>query len=529
MKTNKLINIFLSGLLGTFLLSGCTNDFKDINTNKRVLAEIDLATVGNVYAGVQYDGLMSGWNFQISQNLFSDLYSQYYSNWQTKFQTDRNVLNRDWLGAAWGGFYGSAANNLGVVMDKTDPAVTPGYEKQYALAQIWKVFIYQRQTDYWGPIPYSQVNNGQNAVGYDSQQDIYADFFVLLDAATTTLSGFTGQNAFGSNDQIYGGSVDKWLTFANTLRLRVALRISKVDPATAKIQAEKAVAAGVMESNADNAIFHVSTGDYGWNPLPIMLPWNEFRMSASMESVLKGFQDPRISAYWRPPVKNSLGKPNTDPNFYRGMRNGLSISQISDSTRHYDKLSTMSARWSTPGNEYVTPIEVLLSSEAYFLRAEGALKGWNMGMTAQDAYNKGIEMSLSYWGSDATAIATYQAGTTTPVALADFDTPPMTNIPVKWSADPAQQLEQVITQKWIALFPDGWEAWGDRRRLELPKLYPVIVSDNTDVPIGQIMRRVGYVPSEFNTNQAAVDDAIVKLGGPDIASTRLWWDPAVAK
>jgi hypothetical protein len=517
MKTDKFINILLSGLLGAFLIGGCTSDFEDINTNKRVLAEIDLATVGNVYAGVQYDGLMSGWNFQISQNLFADLYSQYYSNWQTKFQTDRHVLNRDWLGLAWGGFYGNSAKNLAVVMEKTDPVTNPGYEKQYALAQIWKVFIYQRQTDYWGPIPYSAVNNGENAVPYDTQQSIYADFITLLDAATTTLAGYTGENAFGSNDQIYAGSIDKWITFANTLRLRIALRISKVDPATAKIQAEKAVAAGVMEANTDNAIFKASTGDGGWNPLPIMLPWNEFRMSASMESVLKGFNDPRLSAYWKPAVNTGL---------YTGMRNGLSVAQISEAARHYDNLSTMSARWSTPGNEYTTPIEVMLSSEAYFLRAEGALKGWAMDITPEEAYNKGIEMSLSYWGADAAAIAAYQQGTTTPVALPDFATPPMTNIPVKFSTVPAEQLEQVITQKWIALFPDGWEAWGDVRRLELPKLYPIIVSDNTDVPKDQIMRRVGYVPSEFATNQAAVDDAIVKLGGPDQANTRLWWDPA---
>jgi len=507
----------MSGLLGIFLLGGCTDDFTDINTNQRVLSDIDLATIGNVYAKVQYDGLMSGWNFQISQNLFADLYSQYYSNWQTKFNTDRNLLNRDWLGYAFNGFYGNCGKNLAVVLEKTDPAVAPGLEKQYALAQIWKVFAYQRQTDYWGPVPYTAVNNAENSVPYDTQQSIYADFIVLLDAATTTLAGFAGENAFGSNDQIYGGSINKWIVFANTLRLRIAMRISKVDPGTAKTQAEKAVAAGVMQSIADDAIFKVSKSDNSFNPLPIMLPWNEFRMSASMESVLKGFQDPRLPIYYKPAKNTGL---------FTGMRNGLSVAQISEEKRHYDMISTMGPAWSTPGNEYITPIDIILASEAYFLRAEGALKGWSMGITAEAAYNKGIEMSLLHWGVDAAAIATYQAGVTTPVALPDFSTPPMTDIAVKWDASPAKQLEQVITQKWLALYPDGWEAWGDRRRLELPKLYDVVVSDNPDVPVGKIMRRVGYVPSELSTNAAAVADAIQKLGGPDVASTRLWWDPA---
>ena len=519
MKTNKLINILLSGLLGAFLIGGCTDDFEDINTNKRVLSEIDAATIGNVYAGVQYDGLMQGWNFQTWQNLFADLYAQYYSNWQTKFQTDRNLINRDWLGGAWGGFYGNAAKNLAVVMEKTDPVAFPGFEKQYALAQIWKVFIYQRITDYWGPIPYSAVNNGELSVPYDSQQEIYADFFRLLDEATATLAGYTGENAFGSNDQIYGGDIDQWIKFANTLRLRVALRVSDVDPAKAKTEAEKAIAGGVIESNDDNAIFHcsgnINTG--GWNALPVMLPWNEFRMSASMESVLKGYDDPRLSAFWKPAVNTGL---------YTGMRNGLSIAQISEAHRHYDNLSTMSERWSTPGNEGTTPVEIILASEAYFLRAEGTLKGWSMGITAEEAYNLGIEMSLSYWGADAATIAAYQAGTTTPIALPDFSTPPMTDIPVAWSSDPAEQLEQVATQKWIALFPDGCEAWADYRRLELPKLYPIIVSDNPDVPVGQIMRRAGYVPNEMNTNMAGYEEGLSKLGGPDIGSTRLWWNPA---
>jgi len=518
MKTNKLINILLSGLLVVFVFGGCTSDFEEINTNKRVLAELDQATIGNVYAATQFNGLMQGWDFQTSQNLFSDLYSQYYSNWQTKFQTDRNVLNRDWLGGAWSGFYGQAGKNMEVILDATDPAVSPGLEKQYALAQIWKVFMYQRITDYWGPIPYSQVNNAENTVPYDSQQDIYADFISLLDAATTMLASYHGENAYGTNDQIYGGDVDKWITFANTLRLRVALRISKVDPARAKTQAEKAVADGVMETNDDNAIFQTSGNENtgGWNALCIMLPWNEFRMSASMESVLKGYNDPRLSAYFQPAVNDGE---------YRGMRNGLSVVQISEPQRHYDNISTMSPRWATYANIGKTPVEVILASEAYLLRAEGALKGWSMGITAEEAYNKGIEMSLEYWGADAATIAAYQQSMATPAAVSDFDSPPMTNIPVKFGSDPATQLEQIITQKWLALFPDGWEAWADRRRLELPKLYDIMVSDNPDVPVGQIMRRVGYVPGEMATNKEALDDGIVKLGGPDKANTRLWWDP----
>jgi hypothetical protein len=381
------------------------------------------------------------------------------------------------------------------------------------LAQIWKVFMYQRITDYWGPIPYSAVNNGKNSVPYDSQKDIYDNFIVLLDSATNTLNSYKGLNAFGSNDQIYGGDINKWITFANTLRLRIALRISDVDAAGAKTLAEKAVTGGVMTTNDDNAIFHTTPNS--WNALCIMLPWNEFRMSASMESVLKGYVDPRMSQYFQPAVNTGL---------YTGMRNGLTIAQISEPARHYDNLSTMADRWAIPANQGTTPVEVILASEAYFLRAEGVLKGWAMGITAEDAYNKGIEMSLKYWGATDAQVAAYQQTMTTPVAVSDFSSPPMTDIPVKYSASSA--LEQIITQKWLALFPDGVEAWADYRRTELPKLYPVINSDNPDVPPSAIMRRVGFVPGEYNTNGTELTKGITLLGGADKCNTRLWWNPA---
>jgi hypothetical protein len=133
-------------------------------------------------------------------------------------------------------------------------------------------------------------------------------------------------------------------------------------------------------------------------------------------------------------------------------------------------------------------------------------------------------MSLKYWGATDAQVTAYQQSMTTPVAVSDFNSPPMTDIPVKYSA--ASALEQIITQKWLALFPDGVEAWADYRRTELPKLYPVINSDNPDVPPSDIMRRVGFVPGEYNTNGTELTKGITMLGGADKANTRLWWNPA---
>jgi hypothetical protein len=252
-----------------------------------------------------------------------------------------------------------------------------------------------------------------------------------------------------------------------------------------------------------------------------MLPWNEFRMSAAMESVLKGYNDPRMPAFFSPTLKSvTAGTPE-----YRGLRNGYSAVDLSAKDLHVDTLSTMAFRWTEFANRYSNNIEVILASEAYFLRAEGALKGWNMGGTAEDLYNSGIEMSLSFWGADGATITAYQQNTDLPVATHDAPTP-VSDVSVRFESDPARQMEQIQTQKWLALYPNGWEAWAEARRTDLPKLYPRMQSDNPDVPADKMMQRINFTETEYNTNAAAVEDAKGLLNGPDNAATRLWWNPA---
>jgi hypothetical protein len=169
---------------------------------------------------------------------------------------------------------------------------------------------------------------------------------------------------------------------------------------------------------------------------------------------------------------------------------------------------------------------MLHAAEVYFIRAEGALKGWNMGGSAEEMYNKGIEASMKQWGiNNAAAIAAYQNSTATPVAPGDFlNSPPLNNAPIKWSGDQNTQLVQVATQKWLALYPDGMEAWADMRRAKRPVLYPVANSDNGDIPAGQRPRRIPFIDYEKNTNGEEVTKAVSLLGGPDKATTPLWWD-----
>jgi hypothetical protein len=462
---------------------------------------------------------------------FADQYAQYFACTATYFPSDRLTIRMDWVGAAFNPIYTDVVPQLQSIFEAADPN-----SAEYALANVVWVLVFHRVTDYWGPIPYFNAGVPGNTVPYDPQDKIYDDFFKRLTTAVDVLKTKT-TTTYGDFDLIYGGDVKKWIKFANTLRLRLALRISKVDPTRAQTEAEAAVASGTLtDSPGDDALVKRSlTGDDN-NGLSIMSDWNEFRMSATMESVLKGYSDPRMPVYFLP-TQASVKAHAADaskPLLYEGERNGLTSTQLTQAVNLHDANSHAGPRWASPsygGNAgYLsTPQNVMATAEAYFLRAEGALLGWNMGATAQELYEKGITNSLKQWGiTDPAVITAYINSTSIPIAPNDYlNSPPVTTIPVKWDpANPNVQLEQVALQKWLATFPDGMEAWADYRRSHVLKLYPVANSDNPDITntTTQWIRRIPFLLSETQNNKTAVDAAVPLLNGPDKVTTPLWWD-----
>jgi hypothetical protein len=273
-----------------------------------------------------------------------------------------------------------------------------------------------------------------------------------------------------------------------------------------------------------------------------MSDWNEFRMSASMESVLKGYTDPRLPVYFLPTEKSAVENRDdpSKPLLYEGLRNGLTSTEQTLDINKPNVNSHVGPRWSNPANYiggdanyHTTPQNVMATAEAYFLRAEGALLGWNMNGTAKELYEAGITNSFKQWGiTDAAEIQAYINSDKTPIAPNDYlNSPPLTNLPVKFSSDPTVQNAQIALQKWLALFPDGAEAWADYRRnpawhSSVLRLYPVAHSDNPDIPDPntQRVRRIPFLESERLNNAAEVTKAEALLGGPDKVTTPLWWD-----
>ncbi len=537
MSPDKSLYVLLLG--SVILLASCTKNYKNINVDKNSIAVIGAADLPFLFSEAQDVAPNAYYNYQVAQNLFADQYCQYFACEATYFNSDRLIIRQDWLPAAFNPMYTNVLPQLQSIFAASD-STSP----EYAMANVWWVYTFHRMTDYWGPIPYFSAGIPGNTVPYDPQDKIYADFFKRLTSAAAILAAHAGENHYGSYDLIYGGDVNRWLKFANSLRLRLAIRISKVDPATAQVQAEAAVAGGVMTTSAaitdptaqtsgDDAFVQRSAKGTDGNGLQSMSDWNEFRMSATMASVLNGYQDPREPQYFLPTLNSGTT--------YSGIRNGLSIAQQTLAPNVAANNSHVGQRWSSTNvvdkngnvlgsaNSIATGQNVMVTAESYFNRAEGALLGWNMGGTAQQMYNMGITNSLIQWNvTSPTVQQAYINSTNTPIAPGDgLSSPAVSTIPVLF--DPSNQaieLQQIATQKWLALYPDGVEAWADYRRGHYMAQYPVVNSDNPDITntSTQWIRRVTFLLVEQQNNTAAVTAAVGLLGGPDKITTPLWWD-----
>ncbi len=521
MKKHVILIIALS-LSSGLLFNSCTDDFDELNTDPKglTLDALNSSNIGKLFSQTNYSVMSHTpigsvpWIHQVTESLYSDIYVQYFATTQPRFDTDRYAIHGGWNDWAWRSTFERSAPALRLLVEETERLELP---KENAIAKIWEVYQFQRATDYYGPIPYSQFGNGETSVGYDTQESVYKSFFPILDEALAALSS-GGTSFFGNEDLIYSGDVVKWQKFANSLRLRIAMRIRHAEPNLAKDEAEKAISAGVIENVSDNAF--VLTTAATTNIYNSLTAWGEFRMSASMESVLKGYDDPRVSKMFSPATS---GDSDGDGFLYEGIYNGQSIAALEDGSLDYNNTASNMAPSYLPGGGN-NPIPVLRAAEVYFLRAEGAMIGWNMGGgTAKSYYEAGINASLEEFGvSD----ATYATSTNVPAPAIAGDAA-VTDIPVLFNeVDNEKALEQIHTQKWISLFPESRESWAELRRTGYPKLYDRLFSESTTIGVGDIKRRMVYPPIEFTTNTDGVNTAIAlpELGGEAGGSKKLWWD-----
>lgn len=414
-----------------------------------------------------------------------------------------------------------------VMFNEVIPQVYPAYIKLKSLtddqitlsiAEILKVLAIHRVTDTYGPIPYSKIGaDGAIQVAYDSQKDVYMKMFDELDNAIEALTQRQTGSISTNADLIYKGDLVKWIKLANSLKLRLAMRIVYAEPQIAQKRAEEAIShsIGVMTSNDDNAA--LSTFGVDGNPISVAVKYNDGdnRVVADMTAYMNAYNDPRSAAYF---LKSGFSTVD-----YVGYRSGISIGSL-----------TQFKNYSLFKIERTTPLQWMNVAEIMFLRAEGALRGWNMGGTAEYFYNQGVTLSFQQWGvtgaetylANATS---YPSGYTDPNDIYSYNTQ-LSNVTVKWDiADEGnfeKSLERIIIQKWLANFPLGQEAWADRRRTGYPVMIPVVVNNSPSniLASSDVPRRCPYPAQEAINNGKNYNAALTLLGGADNIATRVWWD-----
>lgn len=504
-------------LFAAITLNGCTGDFENMNVDPNNLTEVGKREMPFMFAKAQSSSALNRSFYQTVQNLGADLYSQYFALTSTSFATDRYVMTPDWQRRFWTVVYVDTAPQLKSILENADPN-----SGEQALANILWVYAFHRLTDHFGPIPYFDAAEPQDVIPYDPMDEIYDDFFKRLDTAVKDLKNLpAGTTVFKGYEIMYNGDVNNWVRFANTLRLRLALRISKIDPARAKTEAEAAIALGVLTENSQNANLQKVQAGNDTNGLAQVAAWNEFAMSSTIASYLKGYEDPRLAVYFQTSI--ATGE-------YNSVRNGLSPTALGESRNTPSHNSNVGTYWAVKKEDntfspnLTASFHVLCCAEAYFLRAEGALNGWNMDGDAQGLYEEGIRKSLAQWGVEESA-DNYIASSKLPAAPGDSNnSPAVSTTPVKWGQTVNVQREQIGTQKWLAIFPNGMEAWAEYRRSGYPEMYPVVQSDNSLLPQGEFINRLPYPLTEQANNAAELEKGRKLLGGPDDVTTKLWWD-----
>ena len=357
-------------------------------------------------------------------------------------------------------------------------------------------------------------------------------------------------------------NLDVWKRFANSLKLRMAMHMSKVEPATAKQWAEEAIAGGVIESVDDELAVYPSLAGCD-HPLVEIVGWSDVVMGASFVNLLQNLQHPYMKYLFTKnylAITNSYGSingssaPATTPkeSVYVGMRDGVAPGEgQAVANNPYCGYSTLDKRYIARMH---VPMYFMKYSEVCFLRAEGALRGWNMGGTSQQFYEEGIRNayleSRDMKDIEYKKLVGNYMNIEKPTGEKYVDpqgiTPDMasvTNIGVKWNEGDNQEtkLQKIITQKYIASFPYSYEPWVDLRRTGYPKLFPILNPQDGDGTIlegdhkvqshDNIMRRIPWTYDDSTTKAELEETAIPALGldagtrsAANTQMQRLWWD-----
>ncbi len=482
----KIISIkFLVATVMVILLNSCTKDFTSINVNPNAPTVVPAT---NVLAR----GILSSASTLFGERL-DIYYTGSYAGQTAAIGLGDYEYRVDINNSMWRGMYTA----MSYLVNAAGLAKETDNSNLYAAAMTLKAYDGQKTTDMWGSVPYTEAFQLQDSgilyPEYDDQETVYKSILAELKEAADIFKSGTG--SIGGGDLIFNGDASKWRKFCNSLRLRVAMRISTVDPDMATPVISEILddpgSYPVMTDNGDNA--------YLWFPgvSPDMEYWynrlgttgaytDQYRMNDVLISALKDNDDPRLPVYAR--LDNNGG--------YNGYKFGPN--QLSDPANNGNNVSGIGERFA---NNPAGFSPFMNSAEVSFLKAEAYERGLAAG-DAQTAYENGIMLSCTENGIDGAAISAFIA-----------------QPEVAWNSGSTSNLEKIYLQKWISLFKQDEEAWSEARRTDVPLITDIAkdyASSHNRPPF-----RLPYADEEKTLNANFPTDVVET----DIFwGTQVWWD-----
>ncbi|WP_353182969.1 SusD/RagB family nutrient-binding outer membrane lipoprotein [Parapedobacter lycopersici] len=500
-------------LIGMATVAGCDRGFDELNTNKidptsldpvfvlnRAVVDITFTSTANTQAMLCY-------NFPIVQQILTPFGSSLTGG-------NYNQLHRENATRLWNYYYPNIVKQIVDVVERTRDV--PEQHNLHQFARIWKAYVFMALTDTYGDIPYFEAGKGYTegvrAPVYDAQEVVYQDILKELEEAS---NGLDESAPVVTSDILYGGDLAQWKRFGFSLMLRAAMRLTKVDPATAETYVGKAVAGGLMTSNADNAKNRHSSLYINW--MGEQLSGREkanFYLAEPFVDYLLANDDPRLSVYAiryvgaQNGTQQTASRATSDPDMQIGMPFGYNdVSIVSTyeengvaSLWDYSQANQTTVVTQTAPEYFVTYAQTQL------LLAEAIVRGWAVGDAAA-VFESGIRANLEQMAEygpggviDGSAIEAYLAA---------------------HPLDMANALEQINTQYWVASFLNGNELFANFRRSGYPSLAPNPYPGSEIT--GNFIRRLVYPDSEYVVNGEHVAEANARQGADDL-NTRVWWD-----
>lgn len=562
MKKNKILKYALwmaLPVLGSGVMTSCTDSFENLNTSGVQVDPNELPFSAQCTEPMNYCYPPQQNMFQFWTNLTIDLYGGYFMTPNGNFTNGDMGENRGHSGGMYENYYLHIFNNTRRIIADCDASNQLGLAGVMRIVQAYGTLM---TTDAHGPLAYSSILSGEyeSYFPFDSQQDIYIAMLKDLDKAITDIQNMTEAEklTLATFDSWCQADTELWVKIANTMKLRMALRLSKRE---AEMNAAgidlKAVAAAAAPNTLATVNKDIVIDKSLENEMWLMFNWGDCGFNANLVTLMSGMKDPRQPLYMTKNVndvtvkvgeENKVVVPkNTE---YLGIRFASGLPGKPNSW------SNFSGWIDTPNalGVYSMPLPIFKAAESYFLLAEAKLR-WNIGSESiQSLYENGIRVSmeneLAYRGKyaqitayPANAVEDYINGTTGQIDFVDpanaaLSTPALNKLGVKWDegASNEQKLERIMIQKYLALFPLSTEAWAEQRRTGYPRLFPAYVNEsNRAVDTEEGVRRVIYSSNAYDTNAKGLEEGLKLLDkensskkgiSGDKGGTHVWWDNA---